>query len=176
LPAVVEKLLELNAQDYFVAIVSNQNGIPKHISLKDADAALTNLIQDLAHQGAIVHYFYFAENKDNDRKPEIGMAIRLEKKLASLSLTLDKENSFMVGDSAYKRASGSQPAETRPDGRPGFNFSNSDRYFAENYDIPFYEPQTYFGWEKYGVELIENRKDLERLEKAMAEAQATANN
>ena len=172
LPGVADKLRELNEQGYFVAIVSNQGGIPQHISLDNADAALTNLSQDLSRQAAFVHYFDFAENNDDDRKPGIGMALRLETKLAALGLKIDKENSFMVGDSAYRKATGSRPADTRPDGRPGFNFSNSDRYFADNYGIKFYEPQTYFGWEKYGVELIENRKDLERLEQAMKNAQA----
>lgn len=164
LPGAAEKIRELNEKGFVVAIVSNQAGIPKYISLQDADSALYNMIQDLKAQGAIVHYFDFAENNDEFRKPGVGMGNRLEENLKttlSEDVYIDKKSSMMVGDSAYKKT------EKRPDGRDGFNFSNSDRLFAEKYGIQFYEPQYFFGWIDYGVELIETKEVLLQLQKKM---------
>lgn len=77
--------------------------------------------------------------------------------------SLDKASSIMVGDSAYRKASKGKPAEIRPDGNPGFNFSNSDRLFAENLGIRFIEPQDFFGWRNYGVDALENREQVAAL-------------
>ena len=171
LPGVVDYIRHLNSQNYLVVIVSNQGGVSRGlVSLEVADTALWNLTVDLFELGAIVHYYDFAENYDDNRKPDTGMAKDLEVALREhfgSEVVIDKENSFMVGDSAYKRARRGKPADRRPDGRLGFNFSNSDRYFAENYGVDFFEPQKVFGWEEYGVELIANKEDLERLLQAM---------
>ena len=69
-------------------------------------------------------------------------------------VVIDREVSFMVGDAAYKES------EIRPDGRPGFNFSNSDRRFAANAGLMFYEPQDFFGWKDLGGE---HMPDIEAL-------------
>jgi DNA 3'-phosphatase len=163
LPMVHEAIRNLAERGYLIVIVSNQGGIPQYTTLGSADQALYNLSRDLWNSGAVVHYYDFAENGDGDRKPGIGMALRLEEKLRAVGLEIDKEKSFMVGDSAYKKAIRGQPADMRPDGRPGFNFSNSDRFFAENYGIDFYEPQHFFGWTDYGVELIETMEQYKKL-------------
>lgn len=162
LPGVAAKLSELNKSGFLVVIVSNQAGIPKFISFADANAALSNMIKDLAAKGARVDYYDFAELADNDRKPGTGMGERLEEILKNKGLKLDKANSLMVGDSAYIQANPKKgiQAETRPDGRPGFNFSNSDRLFAQNYGIAFKEPQDFFGWLEHGVEKIDKAADL----------------
>lgn len=170
LPNVAAKIRELNAQGYLVAIVSNQAGIPEMVSMAVADGAFYNMTQELAGAGAVIHYYDFAENKDQFRKPETGMASRLEENLRRKfgdGFSLDKRRSFMVGDSAYAAASKKGPGEVRPDGRPGFNHSNADRLFAENYGIPFHEPQDFFDWKKFGVELIESKEALERLRAQM---------
>jgi DNA 3'-phosphatase len=169
LPNTTKKIAELNKEGYLVVIVSNQGGIPKFITLAEADLALNNMIAEYKEEGAIIHYYDFAENDDEFRKPGIGMAELLKAKLENLGFFYDVKKSFMVGDSAYKRANPkkNEPAEKRPDGRDGFNFSNSDRYFAQNANLTFYEPQYYFGWADYGVELIENTDDLKRLLKSI---------
>lgn len=163
LPMVHEVIRDLVEQGYLIVIVSNQGGIPRFTSLQVADQALYNLSRDLWNAGARVHYYDFAETDDQDRKPDVGMALRLEEKLRAMGLEIDKEKSLMVGDSAYKKSIRGKPADTRPDGRPGFNFSNSDRYFAVNYGIDFYEPQHFFGWIEYGVELIETMDQYKAL-------------
>ena len=167
LPGVTEKIAELNRTGILVAIVSNQAGIPKSISFADANAALSNMIKDMAKAGARVDYYDFAENYDGDRKPEKGMGTRLERLLSERGWELSKTDSYMVGDSAYKKADPKKatPADVRPDGRDGFNFSNSDRLFAENYGIRFVEPQYFFGWIENGVELIERAEDLQKFPK-----------
>lgn len=166
LPNVTNTLARLYKQGYLIVIVSNQGGIPKFVSLKKAELSFKYLIRDLANNGAKVHYFDFGENYDENRKPEIGMATRLEQALKRRGAFVNKENSFMVGDAAYKKSLKDQPAEIRPDGREGFNFSNSDRLFAENYGIRFMEPQHFFKWADHGIDVIDNMNVYYRYQNA----------
>lgn len=163
LPWVGAKLVELARQGYFIAIVSNQGGIPRHVSLENADKALAYAVELIRRQGGDVHYFDFAELKGDDTKPGTGMAARLERALQEkfgANVRIDKDNSLMVGDSAYKRADAKGPGDTRPDGKPGTHFSNSDRLFAENYGIRFEEPADFFGWRRWGVEVFERADEV----------------
>ena len=158
LPFAAKKLKALAAQGYLIAIVSNQGGVGKSITLATADKALQYTKDLIRLGGGEVHYFDFAEFKDHDRKPDIGMGERLEsviKAQLGAGYSMDKARSFMVGDSSYT------DKQTRPDGRKGFSFSDSDRLFAANYGIPFHEPQTFFGWDKYGVEEFERKADVD---------------
>ncbi len=70
---------------------------------------------------------------------------------------------MMVGDAAWKRG-----VDTRPDGKAGDDFSNSDRRFAETLrrvrkspkGIAFYHPRDVFGWAQRGVERISTLAEL----------------
>jgi len=163
LPMTGAKLGELARRGYFIAIVSNQAGIGRHLTLQDADDCLRRTVKLLRAQGAVVHYYDFAEHYGKMRKPRTGMAELLETKLEEFlgeGISIDWERSFMVGDSAYLRARGATPAEIRPDGRPGFDFSNSDRGFAENLGIPFHEPQDFFGWKAHGIDRFRSYEEV----------------
>ena len=160
LPGVAAEIKKLNDAGILVVVVSNQGGIPKYISLETADLALKNLKLELPKEGARIDYFDFSENDDEDRKPKIGMGHRLEKILKEKfgpQAQINKSKSFMVGDSAWKKG------ETRPDGKPGSNFSNSDKRFAENYGIAFHEPADFFGWREYQVDVINSLKECQAL-------------
>ncbi|OFZ52071.1 MAG: hypothetical protein A2381_06075 [Bdellovibrionales bacterium RIFOXYB1_FULL_37_110] len=159
LPCVGKRLKALNKAGYLIAIVSNQGGVPSMVSYQDADGALKMTVDLIKNEGGIVHYYDFAEFKDEDRKPGIGMALRLENMLKEFSYEVDKQNSFMVGDSAYKKG-----VDTRPDGKAGTHFSNSDRLFAENYfkeflNAPapynFEEAAVFFGWNQNGIDVFQ---------------------
>lgn len=165
LPGVAEKIRELNRQGYVVAIVSNQGRIPVSLTFKEADEAFFNLAVRLKTMGAIVHYFDFAEKVDEYRKPNPGMFSRLEANLRTRfgsTTSIDKANSFMVGDAAYKKS------ELRPDGRQGADFSNADRGFAERSGIGFVEASTFFGWTRFGYQRIDTRYQAALLERKCA--------
>jgi|CXWL01.1.fsa_nt_gi DNA 3'-phosphatase len=169
LPWVGPKLAELVRQGYLIAIVSNQAGIPKHISLENSDRALAYTVELIREQGGDVHYFDLAEYRDHDRKPQVGMALRLEKALQDKfgpNVRIDKANSIMVGDSAYKKANKKGPGDIRPDGAPGTHFANSDRLFAENYGIAFVEPTDFFGWRRFGIDVFTRAKQVREFLKA----------
>jgi len=89
------------------------------------------------------------------------MADRLESHLKTRGLTLDWKNSFMVGDSAYKKG-----VDQRPDGKPGTHFSNADRLFAENLKIPFHEATDFFDWRKNGIDVFQNADEVKAYLKA----------
>lgn len=135
------RLRDLSNEGYLIAIVSNQGGIPKRYSIQDATDLFKHTIALIGEQGGVVNYFDFAEEYDNNRKPNPGMYQRLEKQIQSQLgsvISIDKERSFMVGDGAYSKD------DTRPDGTPGTDFSNSDRLFAVNIGLRFFEASSYF--------------------------------
>lgn len=145
IPGVAEKIKELNSQGYLIAIVSNQGGVAAgKSSLEVADQALLKTIELLNNEGAIVHYYDFAEAWNHNRKPQVGMAETLESilradhgKLASIA----RKDSFMVGDAAYG------PDDFREDLNVwGADISNSDRLFAKNFGIEFFEAVVYFNF------------------------------
>ncbi len=155
LKGVAEKLRELNDQGYLVAIVSNQLGVTTgQLSFKQADQNLLQTVMLLREEGAIVHYFDFAESKNFNRKPEGGMADNLERVLAMdfpepNPVKIDWKNSFMVGDAAYMKG------ELRPDKTKGNDHTNADRLFAEGIEVKFEEPRYFFGWKKKKTPLFE---------------------
>jgi DNA 3'-phosphatase len=160
LPFVADRLKELADDGYLIAIVSNQAGVQYgHVTMETADSALMHTVDLIRAAGAEVHYVDYAESNGPDRKPNPGMAERLDAMLRDTfgpDAAIDKATSMMVGDSAYKRGH-----DTRPDGSPGTNFSSSDRRFAEGWGVPFVEPQEAFGWQDYGVPQFDNKDHLD---------------
>lgn len=160
LPLVSQEIARLNEEGYLVALFSNQGGVPKMVSLEDADEALDFVRKMLVwlNPKAVIHYYDFAENRDHDRKPETGMFERAEgivQKLYGPQAKFDREHSFMCGDSAYTSK------QIRPDGKPGTDFSSSDREVAANFNIPFIDPADLFHWRKYGYERFENKQAVD---------------
>lgn len=157
LPFVSRRIAELNEKGYLVMIVSNQGGVAKGIlPIETADKALKYTVDLIKAEDpqAIIHYIDFADQEDRFRKPATGMADNLAAALAKKNLKIDWEKSFMVGDSAYKKG------DIRPDGEPGTHFSSSDRLFAENLDIQFYEPNHFFGWRCHGIDVFDKAEQV----------------
>jgi DNA 3'-phosphatase len=175
LPFAAARIADLNRQGYLVAMVSNQMGVSQgHITLEVAEAALVFTARQLARQRARVDHIDFAERNDEYRKPRIGMALRLEGILQEkCGRSIDRGRSIMVGDSGYKEGVDG----AHPDGRPADDFSNSDRLFAENLGVAFFEPTDFFGWRDFGVHNILAEADLlsflSVLEAEVARLQAT---
>lgn len=160
LPLVASRLMELNKAGYVVAIVSNQAGIPKYVSLADAEAALKYTIYLLNEQGASVDYYDFAETSGVFRKPATGMA-----DLAAhiIKMTTGKEidwsQTIMVGDSSWTRS------QKTPEGLAGEDPTDADRAFAENLakkygGVKFEYPAGFFGWTKYGVRRFNKAEEV----------------
>lgn len=173
LPFVAQKIAELKRQGYLIALVSNQGGVASgHVTIQEADQALLYTTELLKEQDpeAVVHYYDFAEASDEFRKPETGMAKLLEQQLKERALTIDWSESFMVGDSAYKRG-----VDTEPSGLPGIHFSNSDRIFAEKLKIRFFDPTDFFGWRSYGVRVFDKAEEVRKFLSELNGADATEN-
>ncbi len=154
LPNVVEKLEELTRKGYFIAIVSNQGGVSSgFISMEIADGALKKTIELIKEKSSFIkiHSYDFAEGRSGDpfRKPNTGMGDALSENLAKMNLTINWKKSYMVGDSLYKKGK-----DLTPQGKAGIHFSNSDRKFAQNLGIPFYDPADFFGWRENGVDIF----------------------
>lgn len=140
------KLKQLTDDGIFMAIVSNQAGIELgYISISEVEEAMHGTMHLFAEKGVFFNYYDYAEHYDEDRKPEPGMAWRLERLLHLHGYAINWAESFMVGDAAWKES-----VETRPDGKPGTDHSNSDRRFAENiankyHGFGFFHPDEFFG-------------------------------
>jgi DNA 3'-phosphatase len=171
LPFVAAGVARLQAEGYLTAIVSNQGGIEQgHITYEIAEGALAFTASQLGALGGRIDYFDFAEAKGKDRKPEVGMALRLDELLQEkCGRPLDVEASIMVGDSGYKKGVDGP----HPDGRPADDFSNADRGFAENLGVPFHEPTDFFGWKQpWEVFNIATEDELVRFLEAIEEEAA----
>lgn len=160
LPGVADKIAELNAQEFLVTIVSNQGGVAEgHVRYEVAESAIKYTMELIAEQNprAKIHYFDMAERGHGDyfTKPNIGMAKYLESVLRNEGIEIDWNNSFMVGDSRYKKT------DVTPRDTAGSDFSNADRLFAQNLDIRNFDPRVYFGWSTRDYQLI-NRGDIPR--------------
>jgi D-glycero-D-manno-heptose 1,7-bisphosphate phosphatase len=149
LPFAAKAIRGLNDQGFLVAIVSNQGGVSAGKTRYDvAEGALLLTAAKLGDLGARVNYIDFAEAEDENRKPEPGMARRLDETVKkACGRGIDFAASTMTGDSAYKKGSDGPS----PDGRPADDYSNSDRLFAENIGVRFAEPTDAFGWREFGV-------------------------
>lgn len=171
LPFVATKIAELNKAGYLVAIVSNQGGVSKgYVSFDTAQNALVYTASQIAKLGGRIDYIDFADDYDNFRKPNTGMADNLLHLLQEkCGIGIDHEKTYMVGDAGYKK----DVDGPHPDGRPADDFSNSDRGFAETLQVPFHEPTDYFGWRAFEVYNIHSVAELVALIEKM-EAQATA--
>jgi len=139
------RLKELTEAGYLLAIVSNQAGIDLgYITHAEVEEAFQAMLRVFAEKGILFSYYDYAELYDEDRKPEPGMAWRLERQLQLAGCKINWAESFMVGDAAWKRGS-----DIKPDGTPGEDHSNSDRRFAENIALKhpgfsFFHPDDYF--------------------------------
>ncbi|MEJ7729031.1 MAG: hypothetical protein WKG00_07445 [Polyangiaceae bacterium] len=158
LPFVAAGVARLQSEGYLTAIVSNQGGIEQgHITYEIAEGALAFTASQVGALGGRIDYFDFAEAKGADRKPEVGMALRLDELLQEkCGRPLDVEGSIMVGDSGYKKGVDGP----HPDGRPADDFSNADRGFAENLGVAFHEPTDFFGWKAWEVYNIATEAEL----------------
>jgi DNA 3'-phosphatase len=152
LPYMGPTLRRLADEGYLLYIVSNQGGIAaKIVTFEVANAALRKTIELILAEGGAMHGYDFAED-DVNRKPKPAMKEVLEKALREKygpTATIDLRESFMVGDSAYKKG-----VDIEPNGKPGKHFSNADRKFAESVGIRFYEPADFFGWREHGIDIF----------------------
>jgi len=138
LPGVVEKLIELKNQGYFIAITSNHAWVPKTVPHDKASLLIYETILLLNQAGAIVHYYDYAGDNADALKPEPGMAKILDSKLKEIGLKIDYPHSFMIGDDGYGR-------------------NTSDSGFAKSLDIPYKDAQSFFGWKKGCKEALTGR-------------------
>ncbi len=180
LPNVAKVLNMLKAKGYLIYIVSNQNGVGAgRVTCETAEEALRYTISEITKAGGFVHGYDFAENPDENRKPGTGMALALEESLIKNfgpKVFIDKTQSFMVGDSAFKRADAKYAGDFRMDFTqltiiPGTHFSNADRLFAQAYGVHFYEATDFFGWRKYGIDFIESNSELDQFLKICKDCQ-----
>lgn len=166
LPMVPESLKRLANDGFLIYIVSNQAGVEAgYITSDSAEKALALTVRLLAAKGGVVHGFDFAESRDENRKPDIGMAKRLITLIQEkYHRQIDWDQSLMVGDSAWKKGK-----DIEPDGSVGVDFSDSDRLFAENLKkqfggVTFIHPREFFGWQKkFGIKNFDSYQTLQKI-------------
>ena len=131
---VLDKIKELHHENdlEFIAIVTNQGGIPQYISTFDFVAKF-NAIKTFVDEyiNTLVMYYYCAslDPSDADRKPNTGMlaeAVRDYTRILGQS-EFDKEKALMIGDAS---------------GKPG-QFSDSDKKTAENFGIDYMDVEDF---------------------------------
>lgn len=171
LPMVAEPIKNLASDGFLIAIISNQAGVEAgHITLETAEHGFQTTIRKLREFGVTIHYYDFAERRNEDRKPDIGMGVRLARAVEErFGREIDWKGSLMVGDSAWKTGQDQEPG-----GAPGDDISNTDRLFAENLrkkfgGVTFLHPRDFFGWVKLGVKNFKTYAELQGFLKANPE-------
>lgn len=152
LPSVADRIAELRKMGFKIVFISNQAGVGLGQTTHNiVQAAMTKTIRDLQKENpeALVDYYDYEEDMASPyRKPNPGMVVRLLGRLVSETGSgLQSTDSFVVGDSAYRKAKNGRPADIRPDGSPGTDASNVDRLLAERLNMGFIEAGHFFGWE-----------------------------
>lgn len=131
---VLDKIKELHQENdlEFIAIVTNQGGIPQYISERDFAAKL-DAIETFVRRYIIyvlVRAYYCAslDTSDENRKPNVGMLAKAAQDCTKiLGSEFNKEKALMIGDAS---------------GKPG-QFSDSDKKTAENFGIDYMDVEDF---------------------------------
>lgn len=130
---VLDKIRELHHKNglEFIAIVTNQGGIPQYISERDFAAklkAIETFIENITSTLVMSYYCASLESSDENRKPNVGMLAKAARDYAKIfGLKFDKEKALMIGDAS---------------GKPG-QFSDSDKKTAENFGIDYMDVEDF---------------------------------
>jgi DNA 3'-phosphatase len=127
--AVPPILAQLHARGYKIVIFSNQKNLKENKL-----AEIITKIGDVSKSAGVPIQAFIATADDDGRKPNVGMWTLFLSNNGAFSSKVSLEHVFFVGDAA---------------GRPGAvkkkaDFSDSDRVFAENISIPYYNEQVFF--------------------------------
>lgn len=143
---VPNKLRSLHKEGYQITIFTNQAGISKgKLKIEDFRSKFERIVEKIG----IPLRGFISTGQGEYRKPMIGMWNELIK-----NETVDLSESFYCGDAAGRPAT----KKTKKD------FSNSDRFFAQNIGIKFYTPEELFLKQNCG-EFAEPEFDPKSLEK-----------
>jgi len=110
LPGAADAIRRLNEAGFFVFVVSNQRGIQRGImTMEDVNDVNDYLNDIIAGAGAHIDKFYVCPHGDNEcecRKPKPGLLLMAEADLHEKAYFVNKEKSFLVGDSNTDIAAG----------------------------------------------------------------------
>ncbi|XP_064159822.1 bifunctional polynucleotide phosphatase/kinase isoform X1 [Anguilla rostrata] len=135
-PEIQPKLARLLKEGYKVVFFTNQMGIARG---KLRPEVFKSKVEDVLTTLKLPVQVFVATGPGLYRKPVVGMWEHLCEK-ANDGVTVDKSQSFYVGDAAGR------PANWAP-GKKKKDFSCSDRLFALNIGLPFHTPEEFFlGW------------------------------
>lgn len=129
---VLDKIKSLNKKNklIFVAIVTNQGGVPQYTSLQDFYAklsAIRTFVSQYIHVDAVADYCISMDKDDPCRKPNPGMLERVVSSYnagrmrPNIPMPFEKDLALMIGDASGKKG----------------QFSDSDLKCAENFGIDY---------------------------------------
>lgn len=130
---VLDKIKELHHENdlEFIAIFTNQGGIPQYISERDFAAklkAIETFIENITCTLVMSYYCASLEPSDENRKPNVGMLAKAARDCTTIhGWKFNKEKALMIGDAS---------------GKPG-QFSDSDKKTAENFGIDYMDVEDF---------------------------------
>ena len=131
---VLDKIRELHHKNglEFIAIVTNQGGIPQYISERDfaakLDAIKTFVCEYIISPLVRAYYCASLDTSDENRKPNVGMLAKAARDCTKiLGSEFNKEKALMIGDASGKLG----------------QFSDSDKKTAENFGIDYMDVEDF---------------------------------
>lgn len=115
----------------FIAIVTNQGGIPQYISERDFVAklkAIETFAEEYISIPVMSYYCASLDPNDEDRKPNVGMLAKAARDCTTiLGWKFDSKKALMIGDASGKAG----------------QFSDSDKKTAENFGIDYMDVEDF---------------------------------
>ena len=104
LPGVYEAIKILNESGFIVIVITNQRCIARNIATKEDVKELNRkMLNDIKKHGGKIDKVYCCPHDIDEhcdcRKPKPGLFIKAEKALKRKGYTIDKDASWMIGDS-----------------------------------------------------------------------------
>ena len=127
---VLTYLEQLIQDNYLIIIFSNQSNLNQKLEKKNIVLGRKDKLYGMFKHFNIV----ISTKNDNYRKPNTDMFNFIEMLLKNENISIDKKNSFFVGDAGGRN----KYQKYKKD------FSCSDRKFALNLNINFFTPESYF--------------------------------
>ncbi|KAG0337073.1 hypothetical protein BG000_005843 [Podila horticola] len=132
-PGVPARLKEVSESGHALVVITNQGGLD---GKQEKQEEMKLKFEKICGKLQLPMWILISMQKDHNRKPMTGLWHWLEAKFQLEGITIDRSQSYYVGDAAGRHGGWKVGASK--------DFNNTDRKFAESLGLIFHTPEHYF--------------------------------